>query len=317
MLQLSDVWFDPLRSVSATFTQGLHVVFGRPEDGLARLAELCAGHQPPQRGKVRLLSKDPYRTASIRAQMGSVLAVEPKLPAQQLSTIIGHRLPPAAASSATDLLSACGLLGRAAPSLSADERRSVAFLLATSVQRELLVVYEPFTGLPGIHSHAVTERLRAQVAGGAILLTLTSNLAHTSELGGASWLLDRGQLSTLDENSARQLAEQSVALLVTCSAAAQLASAMLADATLGVSFDPLRPEQLVVTSAQPDLASLRVLEIATRSGFHVDGLSRYQPTLDQLRAAAAGRAQAAFQRAAHAPASTRQGTLTRAEGDRR
>lgn len=302
MLELRNVHSHPLVGINATFGPGLHVVIGRPEDGLREFAELAAGYQTTSRGSVRLFGQDPYRTASARRGVGCVLPTEPQLPAQALRRIVEHRLPPAAATSAEELLSACALADRPASSLSPAELRSVAFLLATSAQRKLLVVYEPFTSLPGIHSHAVSARLRAQVEGGAVLLALTSNLAHSQQLGGSSCLLDRGQLSALAHESARQLPRHPVALVVSCPAAAELASAMLQHASFGVSFDPAQPEQLIVTSTQPDHACLQVLEIAERCGLQVAGLTRIEPTVDQLRAAAAGRAHAAFQRAAQANA---------------
>lgn len=298
MLNLRVLWSGLLRGVTAAFPSGYHVVIGRPEDGLNDLAECIAGVRKTKPGCVALGGIDPYRSAETRREIGSVLPFEPELPRGNIERLLKRRLPRGSEEAAKELLGACKLLGRKAQSLNADERRSLAFLVATCVPRKLIVVYEPFTETPGLHTQAVMTRLAHQATRGACVVALTSNPAHAQHLEGRGWLLDRGRLLELDRD--HSVVDGAQQLIIECEASARLARALLDVGGLGVSYDVSRPGQLLVTGPA-ERVSLAAMHAALELRVEITRISSLTPTVDQLRARAAGAAQAAFHDARQAP----------------
>lgn len=293
MLSLRALWSGMLRGVTADFPPGYHVVIGRPEDGLLDLVECLAGLRKTKPGSVAMSGVDPYRSAELRSKIGCLLPFEPELPRGNIQRLVSQRLPRHSEQAASELLSTCHLLERRAESLSPEERRSLAFLVATSVSRSLVVVYEPFTALPGLHTQAVLTRLSQQAERGACVLVLTSNPAHAQYLDGHSWLLDRGRLLELELDAPGRPPAQ---LLFECVESRRLASALLEVGGLGVSYDAERPGQVLVTGAE-ERSSLAAMHAALELGLDITRITTLTPTVDQLRARAAGAAQAAFHQA--------------------
>ncbi|MGE0325288.1 MAG: hypothetical protein AB7S68_23385 [Polyangiaceae bacterium] len=294
MLQLRGLWSGLLRGVTAEFPQGYHVIVGRPEDGLVDLAECMAGQRATKPGSVTLVGADPYRSAATRAKLGSLLPFEPALPRGNIERLLSLRLPKHSEQAARELLATCNLLERSAHQLTADERRSLAFLVATAVPRVLLVAYEPFTALPGIPAHVVMTRLAHQAERGACVIVLTCNPAHAQYLEAQGWLLDRGRLLELERDY--DVLGRPRQLVIECEQSNHLARALLGVGGLGVSYDPMRPGQLAV-SGPTERASLAAMHAALELGLEITRITSLTPTVDQLRARAAGAAQAAFHQA--------------------
>ena len=68
-----------LDNLSLALPGGVHAILGSPEDGTLALAEIIGGAKKPTRGMLRILGRDPYRFAAVRARIG-VLGAEPRLP---------------------------------------------------------------------------------------------------------------------------------------------------------------------------------------------------------------------------------------------
>ncbi|MCA9648153.1 MAG: hypothetical protein H6718_31840 [Polyangiaceae bacterium] len=303
MLQLRGLWSGLLRGVTAEFPQGYHVILGRQEDGLVDLAECLTGARATKPGCVALSGADPFRSAHTRRKIGSVLPLEPEFPRGNIEQLLTQRLPRQSEQAAGELLATCNLLDRKAQSLTADERRSVAFLLATSVARVALIAYEPFTALPGIPAQVVMTRLAHQAERGACVIVLTSNPSHAQYLEGRGWLLDRGRLLELERDHA--LLGGSQQLVIECEKSSRLARALLEVGGLGVSYDAGRPTQLTLTGPS-ERASLAAMHAALELGLEITRISSVTPTVDQLRARAAGAAQAAFHQARIQPSDAAQ-----------
>ncbi len=296
MLALNSLWSGLLRGVSVEFPVGYHVVIGRPEDGLEDLAECLAGVRQSKPRSVELNGVDPFRSAGARASIGSVLPNEPELPRGNIERLLTQRLPKHSDAKARELLATCNLLERKAHGLSPEERRSLAFLMATCVPRKLIVAYEPFTHLPGLHTQAVMTRLAHQAERGACVVALTSNPAHAQYIEARGWLLDRGRLLELDGDYAVQLGPHQ--LLLECEQSRRLARALLEVGGLGVSYTAERPNQLLVTGPA-ERASLAAMHAATELGLDITRITALTPTVDQLRARAAGMAPLPLCRSLH------------------
>ncbi len=290
MLTLRPIFTERLRGAQLSLEAGLHVVLGRPEDGLSELAELLAGVDPRGQGQVLLDAQHPHRDPRARRAIGVLRDQEPPLPRGALARIVAQRLPTGGVEVARELLSTAGLLERTSQSLSSDERRSLMFLMATSVSRRALVVYEPLSRLPKIAPSTALGRLQAQAAEGAVVIALTANPAHASALGGSTWLLDRGHLTRAPSAPTGALPVEFV-VHVSC---ARRLLAELTESSLGLQLSPHERHVLTVSGADPKATSLLILSAVQRAGVELYGLKPRTPTVDQLRAIAAARATMAY-----------------------
>lgn len=176
------------------FDEGVHVLFGEPEDGGAELAAVVCGLSPPRRGRVRVGGRDPFSDPSTRRRIASVLEVEPPLLGR---TVAEHfaRLHPSRVAEPLDALVARApwletLRDRASDSLDERERRAVAAaLLFVEPRPDVVVLYEPLTLAPELEAGRLLERLSELAQAGSVVVCVTSNLRAARKLAGRIWSL--------------------------------------------------------------------------------------------------------------------------------
>src|SRR5690606_7241317 len=209
-LELRQVDAPPLRGIDLELAAGLHVVLGADADGSRELVEIVSGVRRPQRGTVRVLGRDPFRTPAVRRRIASLLAEEQLPHAATVEQLVGHALA-LHAQPASDALRALSDVGieawraRRPSSLDAHERRTVALAIALAQAPALLVAHEPLARVAAVERGRVIERLNALAAKDTCVLCTTSSPRDALELADAVWLLEAGRLTRRPSPARREL----------------------------------------------------------------------------------------------------------------
>lgn len=174
---------------------GVHVFLGDEADGPPLAIELACGLLPPRRGEVTMNGTSPYRTPKLRAQIGSLLAVEslPKATttAQSVQRILDCHRSPLAPAACLDSVGLGSLLSRHPAELSAKEQRGVATAVALSLPNpRLLALQSPLQG-NSLDPSLVAEALRARAAVCPVLVATTEPM-DSALLGGTGYLFSGG-----------------------------------------------------------------------------------------------------------------------------
>ncbi|MES1175741.1 MAG: ATP-binding cassette domain-containing protein [Myxococcales bacterium] len=285
-----------LRGVSAAFGAQRQVVLGTESDGTSTLLTLAAGFALPAGGRVRLNGSAPSSSAAVRRQIAALFAEEALPPARTLSAALELALRARSdARSAHSVLDAAGLAPwapRRPSSLTRRDARAVALAFALSHPRPaLLALHEPLA-LVGVLSEAFIIESLARFET-AIVLCTASRVEDAARLGRIVGALERGKW--LDpQHATPQLA--SVTLRVRTPEPRRLA-ARLSEAPDITAVEWAGGQELLVRGTELERVAHSVVANARAEAIRIDTLKQAAPALEELAAARAGLAQAAFERA--------------------
>ncbi len=289
-----------LRTFSASFDVKRHVVLGGEADGTNALLTLGAGFAAPARGRVSLSGVAPSSHAALRRQIAALFAQEALPPARTVSMALELALRARGdARSAHSVLDAAGLAPWAAlraSALTPRDTRAVALAFALSHPRPTLVLlHEPLALLGPLSEVFILESL-ARFSSAIVLCTAT-RLEDAARLGRVVGALERGQWL-----GARQATPElaSVTLRVHTPEPRRLA-ARLSEAPDITAVEWAGGQELLVRGAELTRVAHSVVANARAEAIRINALKQAPPALEELAAARAGLAQAAFERAQGAP----------------
>jgi ABC-type sulfate/molybdate transport systems ATPase subunit len=306
MLELSYVVTGPLAGLNVALDPGHHVLLGRISDGTEAFVRLVAGLERPRRGTVRVNGHDPWRSPEARRTVGSLLARESLLSALTVSDVVHKALSLRGDSRPRHLvldsfkLAAWG--PRRVESLDPGERRSVALALALSIPKPaVLALHEPLADLPSLTRSVILERLTLAASEGACVVSVTGSAQDAALLSDDVLLLDRGRIARRPPLPlATHLAPGSAQALIVRTPDPRSLAAGLARTghVTGLRWDDVQtPGELVVEGPDLSQVSMQVIRLARHAKIPVSGLGTTLPELDIVRAASAGLARAAYERA--------------------
>ena len=195
-----------------------------------------------------------------------------------------------------------GLRDRNVESLSRREARAIDLALALGVRNAAAVVLtEPFADIvPSLERTAITRAMAERASEGAAVIALTASSHDAIDLGrdGDSHLLERGRVvASFRGGDIATMAPGAFAELhVSVNRPRPLVATLLADAdVLAAGWDEaVDPERVLVRGANLDSLALAVARAALAADVSVRSVVPATPSLEQLRAANAGRAMAAY-----------------------
>jgi ABC-2 type transport system ATP-binding protein len=285
-----------LRAVSASFDAQRLVVLGAEADGTSTLLALAAGAVPPAQGRVLLDGSAVNRSAALRRQVASLLAEEALPPARSIRAALELALRARNdARSPHIVLDAAGLApfaDRRPQTLTRRETRTVALALALSHPRPLLIALHEPLALVGALSEAFILEAITRFAG-AIVLCSASRVEDAARLGRVAGKLESGQWLGAEQALA-PLA--SITLRVRTPEPRRLA-ARLAEAPDISAVEWSGGQELLVRGNELERVAHSVIANARAEAIRIDALKQAAPSLEELAAARAGLAQAAFERA--------------------
>jgi ABC-2 type transport system ATP-binding protein len=280
---------------------GLHALVGTPADGTEEIAPLVGGVVPAATGRVRVAGRDPSRTPALRARIGVMLAT-PLLPhchtvADLLSLVAQVR-----GTRGADALSELGLShwrARTLASLSPCDRRALELVLAVSVPEPLAIVLtEPGAGVSSIDRDALGRVLVRAAASGASVIVTTASVNDAVELAQTVHMLEKGRIvrSVPVSEKGGLVPGMGIELCVEIDLARAFVAELTSDpAVSGVDWnEAARPSVVLVRGADVDQVALAVARAAAMTGGHVRSIAPIAPGLDEVRAASAGLALAAY-----------------------
>jgi ABC-type thiamine transport system ATPase subunit len=283
-----------LRAVSAAFDAKRQVVLGAESDGTNTLLTLAAGFARPARGRVLLNGVAPSESAAIRRQVASLFAEEALPPARTVSGALELALRARGdARSAHSVLDAAGLAPFAArrpSSLTPRDTRAVALAFALSHPRPALIALHEPLALVGVLSETFIVRSLARFDA-AIVLCSASRLEDAARLGRIVAALERGQWLGA-EHASPKLAN--VTLRVRTPEPRRLA-ARLSEAPDITAVEWAGGQVLFVRGTELEKVAHSVVANARAEAIRIDALKQAAPALEELAAARAGLAQAAFE----------------------
>jgi len=301
-LDLERVSSPRLRSLTASFGPGIHVLLGAESDGTADVIELCAGVRLPQRGQLKLDGHAPGSSPHTRRRIASLLAVEGWAAEGDVQHWIGQlgALHGFDATAATRRFCPDLGLGRALHSLSGPQRRELSLAAALAQpEPQLVALHEPLAAAAASAGTAVLERIRELGARAPVLLA-TRSVADARRLGGTLRVLERGVLV----REARDAWPDAVTpglpaeLTVECDEPRRLlAELALVPAVERVSFDQRQPSVVRVWGSDLERLALAVSRAALAARVELRLLRASTPDLEAVHGASAGLAQAAYRAA--------------------
>src|SRR6185295_10912175 len=199
---------DVVRGVSVEAGAGeLVVIVGPNGAGKTTLLRAIAGLVPPRAGAVRVMGRDPARTARRTIardlaylpqhyELAFPFAVEEVVLLGRYASQRGLGIARAAdLAAAREAMAACDvaeLAARRFDELSGGEARRVIVAQALCQGARCLLLDEPTAGLDPAHARAIFAMLRAQCDAGAAAIAVTHDLDLALRHGGAMWLIDDG-----------------------------------------------------------------------------------------------------------------------------
>jgi ABC-2 type transport system ATP-binding protein len=290
------------RAVSIALGAGLSAIVGTPADGTLDIATLVSGITPRRAGTVRVAGGDPSRDPALRGRIGATFA-DPRLPSFARVIDLFGLLPPGGPSGEA-MLERFGLghwPGRRGSSLSRREKRALELVVALSIPSPIAVVLtEPGADMADIDREAVKLALVGAAAAGACVVVITSSVSDAIEIAPRIHLIEAGRLvRSVPANEAGALTPGSgVALRIEVDLPRLLAASLADDpAVTGIDWDQAERSILSVRGADLDKLAAAVARAAGSSGATVRSIAPVAPGLDEVRAASAGLASAAYQAA--------------------
>lgn len=285
-----------LRALSAAFDAQRHVVLGTEADGTSTLLMLAAGFVPPAQGRVLLGSAAPSRSCALRRQVASLLADEALPPARTvgaaLELALRARGDGRSAHSVLDLAGLAGWAVRRPSTLTPRDTRAVALALALSHPRPaLLALHEPLAAVGALSQAFILDALTH--FSGAIVLCSASRLEDAARLGRIAGKLESGKWLGPEHALPPQA---SITLRVRTPEPRRLA-ARLSEAPDVSAVEWSGGQELLVRGSELERLAHSVVANARAEAIRIDALKQSMPALEELAAARAGLAQAAFERA--------------------
>jgi len=304
-----------LHGVTLLLYPGVHAVLGRPADGTAALAELCAGRTRPRNGAVLVAGHEPHRSPRRRRRIGAVLA-HPELPETHVD--VKGTLQLIGELRGVDLVAELSALGagvlaeRELPSLSRAEARAVELVIALGTAAPLVVVlYEPFADIGPIDRVAVRQRVTALGAAGACVVLVTATPSDVEGLADQVHLLARGRLVGTGEHVGwPDVTGGQITLWLegrdgdNARALAAALGERGAPTFGGVAWEQLTPEAPPLVVARVDdvaAGAIAIAETVTELGIRIAALHSEPLSLKGLAAAVQAR-EAALRAGVHGPA---------------
>lgn len=307
------------RAVSLALGAGLQAIVGTTADGILDIAPLVSGFAARRAGTVRIAGRDPARDPAVRGRIGATFA-DPRLPSFARVRDLFALLPPGGPGAETTL----GRFGlghwsaRRLSSLPRREQRAVELVLALSVPSPVAVVLtEPAADMADIDRDAVAAALGEAAAAGACVAVLTSSVSDAIEIAPRIHLIEAGRLvrSVSADETGALVPGRGVALKVEADLPRLMAASLADDpAVTGIDWDQAERSIIVVRGDDLDRLAAAVARAAVSSGAAVRSISPIAPGLEEVRAASAGLALAAYHAAYQAWAQARQ-TAPKPEGE--
>lgn len=289
-------------SLTLEWGPGLHALVGTPADGGPLLLAVIAARERLRAGTVRVLGGAPGG-ARVRPQI-ALVALTAALPAamrvhEVLALAAALRGEPARpAGERLAILGIEALAPRIARSLAPEEARAVAMAEAvTSTRVRVLLLDEPLVQIDPRASARLPEVLRANARRGVSILFATASVRDAGELADDHVLLQSGvvvgRAASLDALSG--FAPRAARMRVLASDPPALVAALAREADVE---SVARRDGLVVARGRDATALAKAVARAVlASGAEVTEVRLEPPSLDEVRAAAAGVAQGTFEAA--------------------
>ncbi|MFW5738820.1 MAG: ATP-binding cassette domain-containing protein [Myxococcota bacterium] len=277
-----------------------------PADGATALSRVLSGTARPVSGTVRVAGQDPGRSPSLRQRMG-VLLDDATLPdvgrvvdlLALTRTLRGGEAP---RTEWFEPMRLQPLAKRKVPSLTRQERRSVALGLALAVPAPvLLLLYDPLGDVLHGSTDWLRPLLRARAEAGACVLVITPSARDAAALADDVATLEAGRIGrAMGQPDAEELIVGSpVELLVWCDMARAFASALMLEPEIA-SLSWSGPGAPVRVHGRDIEACARaVARVALEQGVAVQAMQPVLPSAAEVNAATAGLVLAARHRAAY------------------
>lgn len=284
-------------AVTLSFSMGLgvHAIVGRAEDGLESIVPLCAGLARPRSGRVLIDGRDPFGDPALRERvgaMGSAACLPLFGNVRQLFLRTQRRI---------EILGALGIAAyanRRLAALSPAEARAVELALALASPEPLvLALSEPFANVGDASRAATLDALHGAAASGACVIVTTTSMADATDLRGRVHLLEQGRIArSLDATEAVILPGRGVEFRVETDDPRALAAMLASDeAVLSITWNAERGESTVaVRGIDQARTALSIARAARAAGARIHSITPAAPSLDEVRAASAGLALAAY-----------------------
>jgi ABC-2 type transport system ATP-binding protein len=306
-------------AVTLALGPGLSAIVGTADDGMLDIAPLVSGFTARRAGTVRIAGRDPARDPALRGRIGATFA-DPRLPSFARVRDLFTLLPPGGPPGET-MLARFGLghwSARRTSSLSRREKRAVDLVLALSVPSPVAVVLtEPAADMADIDRDAVKAALGEAANAGACVAVLTSSVSDAIEIAPRLHLMEAGRLvrSVPADETGALVPGRGVALRIEADLPRLIAASLADDpAVTGIDWDQSERSIIVVRGEDLDRLAAAVARAAISSGAAVRSITPVAPGLEEVRAASAGLALAAYHAAYQAWAQASQ-TPPKPEGE--
>ena len=291
-------------AVSLALWAGLQAVVGAPADGMLDIAPLVSGITPRRSGVVKVCGRDPVRDPALRGRIGATFA-DPRLPPVARVRDIFDFIPRRDGTGPEDSLARFGLghwAGRRASSLSRCEMRALELVVALSIPSPFAVMLtEPTVDMADVDREAVKTALAGAAEAGACVVVLSSSVSDAIEIAPRLHMIENGRLvrSVPSDETGALLPGRGITLRVDADLPRVLAAQLADDpAVIGIDWDQASEHSLLsVRGNDLDLLAAAVARAVISSGAKVRSITPVAPGLDEVRAATAGLANAAYQAA--------------------
>jgi ABC-2 type transport system ATP-binding protein len=286
-------------AVTLALGAGLQAIVGTAADGTFDIATLASGITARRGGAVKVCGRDPARDPRLRGRIGATFA-DPQLPSFARVEDLFDLVAPGGAGSES-MLARFGIghwRRRRVASLERRERRAVELVLALSVPSPLAVVLtEPAIEIGDVDQEAVKQALSGAAGAGACVIVLTSSVSDALEIAPRIHLIEAGRIvrSIPADETGALVPGRGVTLKVEADLP-RLLAAQLADdpAVTGIDWDQTERSIISVRGEDMDRLAAAVARAAISTGAAVRSIAPVAPGLDEVRAASAGLALAAY-----------------------
>jgi ABC-type hemin transport system ATPase subunit len=223
--------------------------------------ECAIGLSRPRRGQVLFGSVEPSASPKLRAEVESVLPVEPEYPLglnveEIIKTVVALRKKNGAVyeeePSESRLLT--GLLSKDGASLTGQERRRLTLAIALCRKEPVaLFLFEPLQHLSSDHADFVLERLKTFATTGSILVSLTFSRRAAARLSERVHVIAR---------TPRPHPEEAISFIIRADRPRELAAVLTSsECVRAAHFDPKRPTQITVVTVD-EMATAKAISDA-------------------------------------------------------
>jgi energy-coupling factor transporter ATP-binding protein EcfA2 len=289
-------------AVNLALGAGLQAIVGTPADATLDIATLVSGIIPRRAGTVTVSGRDPVRDPALRGRIGVTFDTPCLPPTARVKDLFA--LLPFGAPTAAEALARFGLghwSDRRARSLAHRERRALELVVALSIPSPIAIVLtEPAADIADIDRDALKHALARAADGGACVAVVTASVADAIEFAPRIHVMEAGRLvRSVAANAPGDLVPgRGVILRIEVDLPRLLAGALADDpAVAGIDWGKAERSILSVRGDDLDRLALAVARAAGSSGVTVRSIVPVAPGIDEVRAASAGLASAAYQAA--------------------